>query len=631
MLALPVITALGGINSGGRSATLGSYRRSIIDSLEPEHSQATILELAALMQLAQRSADGWLIKASGEQLSASACAQQLRAQVLSATLVRAAADERNTRLPVHLPVSLHSDTAVRWAADSIRYGKKRILYKQDGWGKAANGWQRDHELDGQEFYYPREYDLGISVTAALPTGLDISASYKSGNHPRALQMALFAVSEALASSGLDIDAILAQLSPEQVAVYASNSIGQLDRDGWGGLLQSPYLGEPAHAKQIPLGYPQMCADFVNAYVLGSVGRTGTALGACATFLYNLNLAVRAIQSGGCQLAVVGSTDAPIIPEVMEGFNAMGALASDDKLQALAKQLHLDSLPAQHSSRPFGANCGFVMAESSQFIVLMSDALALATGAPILAAVPDCCVHADGYKKSIAAPGPGNYLSLGQACASLEDIIGSAGLRQRSFVQAHGTGTPVNRVTESEILSKVAAAFAIPAWEVVAAKTYYGHSQGSSSGDQLMHSIGIFNHGILPGISSIEQIADDVHQQNLNFGLQPRSFSPEHFHGCLLNSKGFGGNNASAALVSGQFTEGFLRQRHGQRAWQQYQSKLDSSAEARSAYQQSARAGAYSIRYRVAADHNLQPEVELSREQISIKSYPTMRLRRGLYS
>ncbi|BBI53189.1 hypothetical protein HORIV_56100 [Vreelandella olivaria] len=60
-------------------------------------------------------------------------------------------------------------------------------------------------------------------------------------------------------------------------MYAGNSIGQLDDQGWGGLLKSLVSGQRATSKQMPLGYGQMPADFLNAYVLGSVGGTGAAL------------------------------------------------------------------------------------------------------------------------------------------------------------------------------------------------------------------------------------------------------------------------------------------------------------------------------------------------------------------
>ena len=72
---------------------------------------------------------------------------------------------------------------------------------------------------------------------------------------------------------------------------------------------------------------------------------------------------------------------------MDGYVAMGALATDKELRAL-QGIDADGLVDYRSAcRPFGNNCGFVMAESAQILVLMDDELALEQGAPVLGAVP----------------------------------------------------------------------------------------------------------------------------------------------------------------------------------------------------------------------------------------------------
>ena len=86
----------------------------------------------------------------------------------------------------------------------------------------------------------------------------------------------------------------------------------------------------------------MPGDFINAYVLKSLGHTGPALGACATFLYNLQRGVDDIKSGRARIAVVGASEAPIIPELMDGYVAMGALATDKELRQLQGSEKRDS-------------------------------------------------------------------------------------------------------------------------------------------------------------------------------------------------------------------------------------------------------------------------------------------------
>ena len=133
------------------------------------------------------------------------------------------------------------------------------------------------------------------------------------------------------------------------------------------------------------------------------------------------------------------------------------------------------------------------------------------------------------------------------------------------MQAHGTGTPQNRVTESQILSRVALAFGIEAWPVAAIKAYLGHSLGAASGDQVASTLGSWAHGVLPGIVTTTELADDVATAGLNFGLTHRELDPADQRYALINSKGFGGNNATATLLSPLQTQEMLAARHGNAA------------------------------------------------------------------
>ena len=100
-------------------------------------------------------------------------------------------------------------------------------------------------------------------------------------------------------------------------------MGQLDSYSAGGMMQFPLLGKRATSKQAALGLCEMPADFINAYVIGGLGGTGGAIGACATFLYNLKQAVDDIRAGRCRVAVIGGAEAPIVPEIVEGVSHHG--------------------------------------------------------------------------------------------------------------------------------------------------------------------------------------------------------------------------------------------------------------------------------------------------------------------
>ncbi|PMR67559.1 beta-ketoacyl synthase [Halomonas heilongjiangensis] len=609
---------MGGVNPAGRTSGHQAFRRTVLGALPDDDQAQTLLGLAAMMRLASGQDDGGWQDAEGHPLEPAAIVEQTRQRVLDHTLIRRIEDSRfnDEGLPANRRASLALDTP-------LTFRIRRRQLPED----LPPTWQV-HEIDrhtlevtvpaGQmEVMLPETRQAQVRTAGQLPTGFEPSRFYRSVHHPRGLSMTIFAASDCLGDSGLEWDALRDRLDPDEVAVYAGNSIGQLDDEGWGGLLKSFVSGNRATSKQMPLGYGQMPADFLNAYVLGSVGGTGAVLGACASFLYNLRLGVEDIRAGRRRVVMVGTADAPITPEIIEGFRAMGALADDDSLRSLDALELLTDADYQKACRPFARNCGFTIAESSQFILLMDDALALETGAEILGSVPAVFVNADGWKRSISAPGIGNYITLGKAASLVRDMLGETALRERSFLHAHGTSTPKNRVTESHVFDLVARAYGIEAWPVVAVKAFVGHSQGSAAGDQLASALGSFAHALLPGIPTLDAVADDVYAERLRFSRTPLSFAAD---AAFINAKGFGGNNATGVLLSPGVTERLLMQRHGEAAVAAWQARRETTREAAANYLQQADRGHFQARYRFGEGVLEGPELEVSDRSIRIPGY-----------
>jgi acetoacetyl-[acyl-carrier protein] synthase len=335
------------------------------------------------------------------------------------------------------------------------------------------------------------------------------------------------------------------------------------------------------SKQVALGLCDMPGNFINAYVLGSVGSTGAVIGACATFLYNLLQGINDIRSGRRRVVVVGNSEAPITPDVIDGYRTMGALAEDQALMAL------DGISGQpdyrRASRPFGENCGFTISEAAVYTVLMDDDLAMELGATIHGAVGDVFVNADGFKKSIPGPGVGNYVTVAKALGMARTLLGEEAARNRSYVVAHGTGTPQNRVTESHILNEVAKAFGIDSWTVAAIKGYLGHPLAPASGDQLASVLGTWQYGWIPGINTIDKIADDVHDSHLHFSTRHMELDPRSMDAAFINSKGFGGNNATGLILSPFVARSMLEKKHGSRAFGNYLSRNEATVQAANEY------------------------------------------------
>ena len=162
-------------------------------------------------------------------------------------------------------------------------------------------------------------ETAVHSAGQLPSGFDPAQLYPARNHPRGLQLTVFAASDAINSMGIDWEVVKQKVAADQIAVYAGSGMGQLDYNGSGGMMQARLLGKKVSSKQLALGYAEMPADFINAYLLGNLGTTGTNVAACATFLYNLRQGIRDIQSGTHRVVLVGTSEAPLVPEIFDGF------------------------------------------------------------------------------------------------------------------------------------------------------------------------------------------------------------------------------------------------------------------------------------------------------------------------
>lgn len=614
MSRLPVIVGFGGYNSAGRSSFHHGFRRTVIESLDPEARQETLTGLAVMMKLVS-VVDGDYRSADGETLSKAEIERRYGQQILESTLIRRIERQYFDVDAAHWHKSLTVN-----AETPLTFTTQR---KQLPEPLPAN-WQVE-ELDGNqvrvtlhdscEFKVDSYREMAVKSAGQLPTGFEPGELYNSRFHPRGLQLSVVAATDALRSVGIDWQTILDHVQPDEVAVFSSSIMSQLDENGYGGLLQSRLKGHRISAKQLPLGFNSMPTDFINAYVLGSVGITGSITGACATFLYNLQKGIDVITSGQARVVVVGNAEAPITPEIVEGYAAMSALATEEGLRHIEGR---DDVDFRRASRPFGENCGFTLAESAQYVVLMDDALALELGADIHGSVPDVFVNADGFKKSISAPGPGNYLTLAKAVASAEQLVGEEGVRRRSFVHAHGSSTPANRITESELLDRVAGAFGIADWPIAAVKAFVGHSLATASGDQLISALGTFKYGLLPGIKTVDRFADDIHDEHLSLSM--RDVRRDDLDVCFINSKGFGGNNATGVLLSPQVTEKMLRKRHGEAAFADYCARREATREAARRYDEQALKGQFDILYHFGQGMIDDHAIELSPEGIKVPGF-----------
>ena len=617
MTALPLIVGMGGINASGRSSFHQGFRRIVIDKLNTEARQETFVGLATLMNLVKTD-NGSLVDSEGNIVAKQDIEKIFGQQILDGTLIRKI--EKNHFDPD--ATHWHQKITMQQADNAICFEMR----KRDLPVPLPSAWKITEledkkvrvEIEGElEVKHDTVRNNPIKAAGQLPTGFEPANLYNSRYQPRGLQTTIFGAADAIHSTGFSWDEIIAKISPDLVGTYSSSGFGQMQAEGLGGMMKNRLNGERVTTKNLALGLNSMSSDFINAYVTGSVGTTSTATGACASFLYNLRNAIQDMKAGRIRVAIVGSSESPITPEIIEGFGNMSALANEEGLKKL-DGITEGEADHRRTSRPFGQNCGFTIGEAAHFFVLMDDALAIELGAKPLGSVADVFINADGVKKSITAPGPGNYITMAKSVALANSVLGEESVQKRSFILAHGSSTPQNRVTESLIYDRIAKTFDINDWPIAAPKAYVGHTIAPASGDQFTMALGIFAHNIMPGINTIDAVADDVYDEHLK--ITTEHWDCGAMDVAFINSKGFGGNNATATLFSPSVTLSMLEKRYGTEVFNAYIDKTEQVTQAQKVYQEKADNGEFDLIYRFGNGMIEESDIVMTKESMNIPSF-----------
>ena len=596
---LPVIVGFGGVNPAGRVSFHHAYRRTVIDAIDEQSADDTYASLAGLMNVQGDSTD-----------------EAVRQHIRDHTLVRRIDCFDPERIYWQRSARLHPASGQKLAF-SLRQRDIPDEIPEDWTVRRCDDGSAEVTTDGANVLLPDRRASRVTSAGQCPKGFEPGKLYPARSHPRGLQLAVYAASDAVQSVGIPWQELKRHVRPDQFACYSGSAMGQLDGYSGGGMMQFPLLGKRPSSKQAALSLCEMPADFINAYVIGGMGGTGGAIGACATFLYNLKQAVDDIRAGRCRVAIAGGAEAPIVPEVVEAYRTMGALAEDEELMAIDGT---DAVDNRRACRPFGNNCGFTLAEAAVYVVLMDDALALELGAQIHGAAAGVFVNADGFKKSIPGPGVGNYITVAKALALGRAIVGEEAVRQRSYVHAHGTGTPQNRATESHILNEMAKTFGIERWPVAAVKAYLGHTLAPASGDQTAFALGTWVHGWIPGIATIDAVADDVCDEHLRIAPEHLEIDPDAMDLALVNSKGFGGNNATGVILAPHVARAMLAARHGKEALRRHGRLSEGVGQCAGDYDDAATSGDAKTIYRFGEGVLQGEDLEIAERDIGVPGY-----------
>ena len=297
----------------------------------------------------------------------------------------------------------------------------------------------------------------------------------------------------------------------KTAVVSTTTVGGMDKT------EKHYRDFLESSKYSHFVYTHDCSDSTRQICdhLGIRHINSTLSTACSSSINAILIAAKMIKHGLANRIIAGGTDA-LSKFTLNGFNTLMIL---DK---------------EHC-RPFDASrTGLNLGEGAAYIVLESEASAKKDNKEIFCEISGCANANDAYHQTASSPdGYGPYLAMKEA-------LDVSGLKpsQIDYINAHGTGTDNNDLTEGLAIEKI---FAPDIPPVSSTKPYTGHTLAAA--------------GVVDAIYSILSIQQQLIFPNLNFSkkIEELSFEPVRelqlakLDHVLTNSFGFGGNDSSLVL------------------------------------------------------------------------------------
>lgn len=333
------------------------------------------------------------------------------------------------------------------------------------------------------------------------------------------QYALVSSDEAIAHSGLDLDAI----DKFRVGVVWGAGIGGLET------FQNEvigYAGGDGTPRFNPFFIPKMIADIAPGNISikhGFMGPNYTTVSACASSANAMIDALNYIRLGHCDVIVTGGSEAAVTIAGMGGFNAMHALSTRN-----------DS--PESASRPFDATRdGFVLGEGAGALILEEYEHAKARGAKIYAEVLGGGLSSDAHHMTAPHPEGIGVVKV------MENCLQNAGLKPEDVdaINTHGTSTPLGDVAELKAISKVFGSHA-PNININSTKSMTGHLLGAAGAIEAIASILAMEHSLVPPTINHTTVDENI-DGSLNLTLNKAQ--EREVNVAMSNTFGFGGHNA----------------------------------------------------------------------------------------
>jgi 3-oxoacyl-[acyl-carrier-protein] synthase II len=357
---------------------------------------------------------------------------------------------------------------------------------------------------------------GFEGTTAPVRELALLGGLSGSRYSRTDRLATVAAQDAMANSGCDTSTF------RESGIVMANTVGGLTE------IDTGIAEDPAAWYRRP-GSLLRGASYPFAHVADAVGEHFGIRGprcaisvACASGAMAIALAANMLLDGAAPIMLAGGSD-PLCPFTLSGFNSLRAL---------------DPNPCS----PFDKNRnGLNLGEGSAVLILETLAGATARNANVLAVLRGWAMTNDAFH-STAPQKQGNGLA---DCIKLSMEMAEVSGDEIGYVNAHGTGTPLNDVAEANAYETAFRGRSRPI-PVSSTKSYFGHCLGAAGALEAAITIMAVRSGaLLPTL----RLADPIESPGVDWlrGEVKRQPLPL----AMSVSSGFGGSNTVLIFGSGQ--------------------------------------------------------------------------------
>lgn len=382
----------------------------------------------------------------------------------------------------------------------------------DAWANTAAG------KNGIDFITRYDRQLTQNQLAGEVKDFDPDAIFgrkEARRMDRVAQFALEASRQAMEDSGLTIT----RDNMYEVGCIIGSGVG-----GINSFVESQQgIDKRGHRGIKPMAIPKILSDSCSGAVSLNYNLRGPnhcIVTACASGNNAIGEAMHIIRRGDAKAMVAGASEAAIVPLCVAGFNNMTALSRNDDPET--------------ASRPFDLNRdGFVPGEGAGVLVLEALDHALERGAKVYAELLGYGHTSDAYH--ITAP-----METGEGAAKAVELAlrdAEIAASDISYINAHGTSTPLNDTAETNALKRALGetVYTIP---VSSTKSMTGHLLGGGAAIEAVFSIMAIRENFIPPTIHL-----DEPDPNCDLNYAPKTGFQHAIRYAMSNAFGFGGHNA----------------------------------------------------------------------------------------